>query len=207
MALTTEFAKKRHLILLLAAFTWLAACSGQTGRRAAQGAAAGAVSGAAGSLVSALIFGGDVGDAAARGAAWGATSGAVSGAIAGGREDSAAKKKQQDEAARKLESKFGKDAFAGLTALARCKHPVALGYAETAQKQKNKNYRLAGLWLEVITLADRGSEKEARALLPEVVAADPEVASVSKAEKKLTRAKKGLENIRREHNLPARCKP
>lgn len=181
------------------------ACGGQTGKRAAQGAAGGAIAGAAGGVVSALIFGGNVGDAAARGAAWGASTGAVSGAIAGSHEDRAQQKQQQDVAANKLKKSLGEDAYTGLAALAQCKHPVAMGYAETAQQSSNKDYALAGLWLEVITHADEGAAAQARNLFPAVVKADPEVSSSTEAEQRMQKALEGLTNIRQQHKLPQSC--
>lgn len=181
------------------------ACGSQTGKRAAQGAAGGAIAGAAGGVVSALIFGGNVGDAAARGAAWGASTGAVSGAIAGSHEDRAQQKRQQDVATNKLKKSLGEDAYAGLAALAQCKHPVAMGYAETAQKSGNKEYALAGLWLEVITHADEGAAAQARKLFPAIVKADPEVSSSTEAEQSMQKALEGLTNIRKQHKLPQSC--
>ena len=62
---------------------FLAACSTESTRGAADGAATGAVVGAVGGMVTALVFGGDVGDAAARGAVWGGSTGAVAGGMRG----------------------------------------------------------------------------------------------------------------------------
>jgi hypothetical protein len=181
------------------------ACAGQTGKRATEGAVTGAAAGAVGGVVSALIFGGDVGNAAARGAAWGASTGAVSGAIAGSKQDNAAKKKQQQAAAQKLKAEIGDDAFAGLTALAQCKHPVALGYAQTAQKLDNKDFALAGLWLEILTYADQGAAEKSQALIPAVIQSDPDISSESEAIQEMEEALIGLANIRREHNLAEKC--
>ena len=181
------------------------ACGGQTGKRAAQGAAGGAIAGAAGGVVSALIFGGDVGDAAARGAAWGASTGAVSGAIAGSHEDRAQKKRQQEDAVKKLKQSLGEDAYAGLAALAQCKHPVAMAYAETAQTSGNKEYALAGLWLEAITLADKGTPDQAQGLFPAIIKADPEASSTTEAEQRMQKALQGLASIRNQHKLPQTC--
>jgi len=182
----------------------VSACSGQSGQRAAQGGTMGAVAGAAGGMVSALIFGGNVGEAAARSAVWAGTTGAVSGAIVGSQEDQA-KKKQQATAAEKLKAKLGEDAFEGLTALARCKHGVAAEYAKTAKKSNRQEYALAGLWLEILILADRQEEGQARALFPTVIKQDPEVASEARAEERMRNALAGLMKIRAEHNLPKTC--
>jgi hypothetical protein len=198
--------ERKTIAMLMAAAIVLAmaACSGQSGKRAGQGAATGAVVGAAGGMVSALVFGGNVGDAAARGAVWGASTGAVSGAIVGAQEDQA-KKKQRDEAVAKLKQRLGEDAFNGLAALAECKHEVALGYAKTAAKSDNQSFALAGLWLEVLTLADQKQEDKARALFPTLVAKDSEVGSDAQAEEGMRKALQGLMNIRAQYNLPRTC--
>jgi hypothetical protein len=198
----TEAALKLMIILIAMVFM---ACSGQSGKRAGQGAATGAVVGAAGGVVSALVFGGNVGEAASRGAVWGASTGAVSGAIVGAQEDQA-KKKQRDAAVEKLKANLGDDAFSGLAALAECKHEVALGYAKTAAKLNNKDYALAGLWLEVLTLADRKDEDRARSLFPDLVKNDPEISSNAQAEEGMRNALQGLMNIRGEYNLPKTCR-
>jgi hypothetical protein len=156
-------------------------------------------------MVSALVFGGNVGDAAARGAVWGASTGAVSGAIAGAQADQT-KKKQRDATVEKLKQKLGEDAFNGLVALAECKHEVAIGYAKTAAKQDNKDYVLAGLWLEVLTLADQKEEDRARVLFPNLVKKDPEISSNAQAEERMRNALQGLMNIRGEYNLPKTCR-
>jgi len=200
--------KKKQIVVVVSMITPMVlgfvACSGQSGKRAGQGAATGAVVGAAGGMVSALVFGGSVGDAAARGAVWGASTGAVSGAIVGAQEDQT-QKKQRDAAAAKLKQRLGEDAFNGLAALAECKHEVALGYAKTAAGSDNPDFALAGLWLEVLTLADRKQEDKARALFPTLVSKDNRVASDSQAEEGMRKALQGLMNIRAEYNLPRTC--
>jgi len=165
----------------------------------------GAVTGAAGGIVSALIFGGNVGEAAARGAVWGGSMGAVGGAIVGSQEDQAIKKQKEDAAA-KLRMKLGDEAFEGLVALVNCKHDVAAGHAEQAKTLDNPEYVLAGMWLEIMTLADKREEAQARALYPEVVQKDPEVVSEAQAEENMRSALQGLMKIRAEHNLPKTCK-
>lgn len=182
----------------------LTACSGRSIERGSQGATMGAVAGAAGGVVSALVFGGNVGDAAARGAVWGASTGAVSGAIVGAKEDQNQKAKR-DKAIEKLKVDLGEDAFNGLAALAECKHDVALGYAKTAAKSENKNYALAGLWVEVLTLADRKDEDKARALFPGLITKDSKVNSETQAEERMRGALQKLMNIRGEYNLPKTC--
>jgi len=182
----------------------MAACAGQSAKRAGQGGATGAVVGAAGGLVSALVFGGNVGEAAARGAVWGASTGAVSGAIVGAQEDQA-HKKQRDAAVEKLKKNLGEDAFNGLAALTDCKHEVALSYARTAAKLNNQDFALAGLWLEVLTLADQKQEKKARTLFPTLIAKDTGISSEAQAEEHMRSALQGLMNIRGEYNLPKTC--
>ena len=182
----------------------LSACSGQSGRRAAQGGTMGAVVGAAGGVVSALVFGGNVGEAAARGAVWGGSTGAVSGAIIGSQQDQA-KKKQQESAAEKLKSKLGDQAYSGLTALANCEYDVAMDYATSAEKLDNKEHSLAGLWLKILTCADRKQERKARALFPGLIEKDPRINSEAQAEESMRNALQGLMKIREENNLPKTC--
>ena len=104
-----------------------------------------------------------------------------------------------------MKAKLGEDAFAGLKALAQCKHGVAAEYAQTAQQGSNRDYALAGLWLEVLTLADQREEDQARTLFPQVIAKDAKVASEAQAEENMRKALQGLMKIRADHNLPATC--
>lgn len=203
--LLNRFRSAAALMLVLGCLLVFNACSGQSGQRAAQGGTMGAVAGAAGGMVSALIFGGNVGEAAARGAVWGGTTGAVGGAMVGAQEDHA-KKKQQAAAAERLQSRLGEDAFEGLKALAKCRHGVAVEYAKSAQAKDNPGYALAGLWLEVLTLADRREEDQARGLFPKVVEKDSKVASDTQAEENMRKALQGLMKIRADYNLPITCK-
>ena len=198
------------LILLIGGI--MTACSSHTAKRAGEGAAMGAVVGAAGGMVSALIFGGNVGEAAARGAVWGGTTGAVAGGISGAQQEQTmkaqqeqAKKAQQDKNIEKLKKELGEDAFNGLAALTECKHEVALGYARTAAKSDNKNYALAGKWIEILTYADSRQEDKARALYPELVNIDTNISSESQAEETMQKALQRLMDIRGEYNLPKTC--
>lgn len=188
-------------ILCLAALT---ACSTHSAKRAGEGAAMGAVVGAAGGMVSALVFGGNVGEAAARGAVWGGTTGAVAGGISGAQQEQA-RKVQQDKNIEKLKKELGEDAFNGLAALTECKHEVALGYARTAAKSDNKNYALAGKWIEILTYADSRQEDKARALFPDLINNDSEINSESQAEETMRKALQRLMDIRGEYNLPKTC--
>jgi hypothetical protein len=194
----------KYVRVVLFIFFFVSACSGHSAERAGQGAGVGAIVGAAGSMVTALVFGGNVGEAAARGMVYGATAGGVSGAIVGAQEDKA-QKAQREKAIEKLKNDLGEDAFNGLAALANCKHEVALGYAKTAAASENKNYALAGLWIEVLTLADRKQEDRARALFPDVVTKDPKISSEAQAEERMRSALQRLMEVRSEHNLPKTC--
>jgi len=193
-------------IFILAALT---ACSGTQRRAAGEGAATGAVVGAVGGLVSGLVFGGDVAESTARGAVYGASTGAAAGAMAGVKADAradAAKKQQRDAQLEQLKKRIGEDAFNGLAALAECKHDVSLAYAKTAAGTKNRDYSLAGLWLEVLSYADRKEEDKARALFPEIVSKDSKIKSDAQAEETMRQALQDLMDIRGEYNLPRVCK-
>ena len=190
----------------------MTACSSHTAKRTGEGAAMGAVVGAAGGMVSALVFGGNVGEAAARGAVWGGTTGAVAGGISGAQQEQTmktqqeqAKKAQQDKNIEKLKKELGEDAFNGLAALTKCKHEVALGYARTAAKSDNKNYALAGKWIEILTYADSRQEDKARALYPALIKIDVDISSESQAEETMRKALQKLMDIRSEYNLPRTC--
>lgn len=194
--------KATALVIVLLLFT---ACGPQSAKRAGQGAAVGGVSGAAAGMVSALIWGGNVGEAAARGAAWGATSGAVSGAIVGSQEDKHAAQQQRAKAEKELKKKLGDDGFAGLAALAQCKHKVALGYAETAQESSNEKYRQAGLWLEALTYIDQGDNAKAESMYPELLKAQPEISTRNEVDSYAREGLQGLTKIRKQENLPVNC--
>lgn len=191
------------LIIALLLFT---ACGPQSTKRAGQGAAVGGVSGAAAGMVSALIWGGNVGEAAARGAAWGATSGAVSGAIVGSQEDKQAAQQQRAKAEKELKKKLGDDGYAGLAALAQCKHKVALGYAETAQESSVEKHRQAGLWLEALTYIDQGDRAKAESMYTELLDAQPEITSRDEVDRYAREGVEGLNNIRKQENLPVTCR-
>lgn len=82
---------------------------------------------------------------------------------------------------------------------------MAIGYAKTAAKSENKNYALAGLWVEVLTLADQKAEDKARALFPDLITKDSKVSSEAQAEERMRNALQKLMNIRGEYNLPKTC--
>lgn len=194
-------ATKLLAILCVAALT---ACSGHTGRMAGEGAARGAAAGAAGGLLSALVFGGDPVEAAARGATWGAGAGAAAGAMSGARADEA-EKSQREAELKRLKAEIGEDAYSALEALVDCKHEVALAYARTATKSKNKDHALAGLWVEVLAHGDSREEDKARALFTDLAAKDRKISSEAEAEETMREALQKLMDIRAEYNLPRVC--
>jgi hypothetical protein len=124
--------------------------------------------------------------------------------ISGAQQDQM-EKAQQDKEMEKLRADLGEDAFNGLVALTKCKHEVALGYARTAAKSDNKDYALAGMWIEILTYADNRQEDKARALYPDLINKDNEIVSESQAEEKMRKALQRLMDIRGEHNLPKTC--
>ena len=183
----------------------ISACSTTSGKMAGQGAATGAIAGSVGGLVGALVFGGDPAEAAARGAVWGASTGAVAGAVTGAQVDATEKSKQQQQNLAQLKKAIGDDAFNGLAALAECKHDVAIAYGRTSAGSDNKDYALAGLWLEVLSYADMQQEDQARALFPAIIEKDADIASENEVEELLGKALQRLKEIRGEHGLPAVC--
>jgi hypothetical protein len=175
---------------------------------AAQGAGTGALAGAVGAAATALIFGGNVGEAAARGAVYGGTSGAVVGGISGAERDKQVAAQERAEYERRVQEfrdEIGTDAFNGFVALAECKHEVALANAREAQKSSNRDFALAGLWVEVLTEADRAQTDAATALLPAVVEKDREISDSTVAQARLDEALGEIGNIRTRYDLPASC--
>ena len=175
---------------------------------AAEGATTGAVAGAAGGMLTALIFGGDIVEAGARGAVYGGTTGAVVGGMAGSKADDAEAERARAEREAELDQlrkEIGSDAFNGVVALAECKHAVAIANAREARESKNKDYSLAGLWVEVLTEADRKQDAQAQSLLPEIVERDRDVKSEADAEDRMREALQELRNIRGEYDLPTVC--
>jgi hypothetical protein len=192
-------------LFILTQVATLTACSGQSGQRAAEGAGTGALAGAAGGLVSGLLWGGDPLESAARGAVVGATTGAVVGGVSGAQADKAQAQAQEQDRIAELRAQIGEDAFAGVTALAECKHGVAEANAQVAAKSTNSNYALAGLWVEAISHADRGDMAGAQALYPEIIKWDRSVGNNEQAEAELQGALVKLQDIRKRYKLPATC--
>jgi hypothetical protein len=175
---------------------------------AAQGAGTGAMAGAVGAAATALIFGGNVGEAAARGAVYGGTSGAVVGGISGAERDKQVAAQERAEYERRVQEfrdEIGTDAFNGFVALAECKHEVALANAREAQKSSNRDFALAGLWVEVLTEADRQQADAATALLPAIVEKDREISDTSVAQTRLDEARGEIGEIRAQYDLAPSC--
>ena len=175
---------------------------------ASKGAGTGAMAGAVGAAATALIFGGNVGEAAARGAVYGGTSGAVVGGMSGAEADRRVAAQEQAEYERRVQAfrdKIGTDAFNGFVALAECKHEVALANAREAQKSDNRDFALAGLWVEALSEADRGQAQAAIAMLPAIADQDRDVKDVANAQSRLDEALTEIGEIRTRHELPASC--
>jgi hypothetical protein len=184
------------------------ASDSQASRGAQQGATTGAVAGAVGGVVGALVWGGNVGEAAVKSAAVGASSGAAVGAMSGAQRDKAAAGRQQaevDSELAEIRKKMGEDAYNGIVALADCKHEVAIANAREAARSSNKNYALAGLWVEVITEADRRDEARARSLFPELIARDKDVKNEAQAEVQMRESLQQVMDIRANFGLPRVC--
>ena len=197
--------------IVLAAFC-LSATGCATDSRAAKGAASGAttgaVSGAVGGMMMALVFGGDVVEAGARGAVYGGTVGAVAGGMSGSAADREAAAREQaklDEEIEEFRKSIGTDAFNGVVALAECKHEIALANAREATNSTNSDYALAGVWVQVLTEADRRNQVEVRALLPELVSRDSEISSEAEAETSISETLQELRDIRQYYELPVDC--
>ena len=207
MSITGSTASVRAMAKLLAIpllAVAVAGCQTSAGKGAAQGAGTGAIAGAVGGAVTALVFGGDPVEAAARSAVWGASAGAATGAIAGSQVD---KKTDQQKEAKfaKLREEIGDENFAGLEALADCKHDQSLGAAKKGRQSKNPNYALAGLWLEILNYADNGQESKARDLFPTLVKQDWNTDTTAQAETKMREGTTALGNIREEYGRPRVC--
>lgn len=200
-----RYVRSGVLILMLCGLIFLGACSQKSRQGAGQGAAIGGAAGAVGGIVSALVFGGDVGEAAARGAVWAASSGAVTGGIAGAQANSAEEQKAKAARTKSLKKELGDDAYNGLVALAECKYEVALGYARSSAQSKNNHYALAGLWLQVLTEAERDQPEKARVLLPQIIERDEKIHTEQEAEAFMQEAKAKLQTVREDSNLKGSC--
>ena len=135
----------------------------------------------------------------------GATSGAVVGGVSGSKEDKANAAAQQKNEIAELRTQIGEDAFAGVTALAKCNHGVAEANGQVAAKSSNSNYALAGLWVNAISHADRGDIVGAQELYPEIVRWDRSIENTDQADAELQGALTKLQAIRKEFDLPQTC--
>ena len=186
----------------------LAGCGTYATQGAAQGAGTGALAGAVGAAATALVFGGDVGDAAARGAVYGGATGAVAGGISGAQTDKRVAAEQQAELDRKVQefrNEIGNDAFNGFVALAECKYEIALANARQAQKSSERDFALAGFWVEALTEAERGGVGSAGAAVDAIVEKDRDVRNSEEARAKLDSTLAKLSQIRTDFDLPATC--
>jgi hypothetical protein len=168
----------------------------------------GAAVGAVGGMVTALVFGGSVAEATARSAVYGASTGAAAGALSGAMTENKSKTASADTLpadAQKLQKTLGEDAFNGLKALVECKHEVAQAYGRTAVQSANKDYALAGLWLQVIAFADNREEEKARAIFPELVTQDDKLSSEAQAETKMRESLQKLMDIREKNGRSRVC--
>lgn len=175
---------------------------------ASKGAGTGAIAGAVGAAATALIFGGNVGEAAARGAVYGGTSGAVVGGMSGAEADrrvAAQEQAEYEQRVQEFRDRIGADAFNGFVALAECKHEVALANAREAQKSRNGDFALAGLWVEALTEADRGNGEAATAVLPAITEQDRKIQDVANAQARLDGALAEIGEIRTRHDLAPTC--
>jgi len=198
-------------ILIIAAFSLqLSGCAtdSNAAKGAGKGATTGALAGAVGGMATALIFGGNDGEAAARGAVYGGASGAVVGGMAGASVDkqvAAQEQAERDKAIAKFRDEIGTDAFNGFVALAECKHDIAIANAREARKSRNRDFALAGLWVEILTEADRKNPDAASALFPELVSKDKDIKTVGDAETRTADAVTHVGEIRAEYDLPKIC--
>ena len=198
------------VLLTAAAVTILGGCASdsQASKGAAEGAGTGALAGAVSGMVGALVFGGDVVDAAARGAVYGGTAGAVAGGVSGSKRDKAMAEQQAAEDERelqKLREEIGDDAFNGVVALAECKYEVAAANAKLAQQSKNRDYALAGLWIEVLSEADHRRESAARERFPELIEKDRKLKTEADAEAAMRDGLQALGDSREKYGLSRVC--
>lgn len=131
-------------------------------------------------MVTALVAGGNVAEAGAWGAVCGGTTGAVVGCMSGSQADKAAaeqKRAQREAELAELKKRIGPDAYNRVAALAECKHGVADANAREAIASKNSDYALAGVWVELLSEANRQISDQARALFPEIVRMDRDLRS------------------------------
>ena len=190
----------------------VAACASPNGEQAGEGAAKGAIAGALAGLMVVGIFGGSEGTAAAAGAIAGAATGAAVGASRPPRPAEPVISSVpgnpptvQREQEKRLRAELGPSAYAGLEALAQCRHDEALLWAKNAAYTDVPEHALAGVWLAAVTYGDAGRIEEARAVLPEIVEKDPKVDSEQVAERLVDQWVVRLQDLRVAYGEPAAC--
>lgn len=196
------------LAACLAGFVSGCASGSQASKGAAEGAGTGALAGAVGGMVGALVFGGDVVEAGARGAVYGGTVGAVAGGVSGSKRDKAVAQQQaeqNEQELQKLRNEIGDDAYNGVVALADCKYEVATANAQVAQQSKNRDYALAGLWVEVLIDADQRRESAARERFPELIKQDRKLKNEADAEAAMRDGIQSLGDSREKYGLSRVC--
>lgn len=207
---TIEARSVPGILLVIAVTLCNSGCASDSyaAKGASRGAGTGALAGAVGAAATALIFGGNVGDAAARGAVYGGASGAVAGGLSGAEADRRVAAQEQAEYERRVQAfrdEIGADAFNGFVALAECKHEVALANAREAQKSRNRNFMLAGLWVEALSEADRGQTEAASEMLLAIAEQDRDIEDAAGAQARLDEALVQIGEIRTRYDLPPSC--
>jgi hypothetical protein len=207
---TTHPVTYLSLLIFLSFAVHISGCAtdSNAAKGAGKGATTGALAGAVGSMATALIFGGNVGEAAARGAVYGGASGAVVGGMSGASVDkkvAAQEQAERDKEIAKFRDEIGDDAFNGFVALAECKHDIAIANAHEAKKSRNRDFALAGLWIEILTEADRQNPDAASELFPELVSSDRDIKTVADAEVHAGDALLKIGELRVEYDRPKDC--
>ncbi|MFQ5609890.1 MAG: hypothetical protein ACE5F8_06430 [Woeseiaceae bacterium] len=200
-------------LLILALVSLAAGCASNSyaAKGAAEGAKTGAIAGAVGGAVTSMIFGGNVVESATRSAVFGASSGAVVGAMTGAKVDATIREEPDVPPAdptnelAAMRDTLGVDAYNAVVALSDCKHEVAIANAREARESAHVDTQLAGLWIEVLSEADRRQEPAARALYPQIVELDPKLQTDTEVEARLRKGMQELGEIRESYGMPVVC--
>lgn len=204
------------IVALCVAASMASGCA--SGSAASQGAAQGAVSGAVGGVVAgalgALIFGGNAGTIAASavigagtGAAVGATSGAMADAAAKDRKEAAA---QQQAAAKPvstgLKQKLDPRNLSAVTLLAQCRQDDAVVLARQAYAEATeKDQKLWALFIEAVSLEEKGDKASAASVYPRIVKTDPSRGTAEKARADALEGLITVQKVRKEQGPPPLC--
>ena len=175
----------------------------RTGEGAAKGAAVGAVAG----LVGEAIFGGSMGTWAGAGAIAGAV---IGGAVGASSNDPESIERVEEQGVsrdylRETRKRLGPAAYAGLEALAACRHEEALQWAETAAYSENPDHQLAGQWLAAMTYLDAGDREQAARVAAELAAREERLGSSRRVLRDVDDAVLEMRDIRVSFDLPAEC--